>query len=133
MISDLTQYLKVLTAELDANNVSIPPGSAKEWHLFMYRLKRESTGPNRPTFLDGLRFDWDGPYPVSTEVAEVLSSFHWNASASAANPHFDQIALRPEVKDLWYSRIQEMAQPDQDFMKASCESASKIFASYVEG
>jgi len=125
-LTDLTEFLKVLTAELDKERVAMPLGNERPWHLFMYRLKKNPS-PGRPTFLDSLRFDWDGPFPKSQEVSEVLSSLHWNASATAANPHFDKIALRPAVVDLWSARYQTLDESERAFIDFSRDTAKDFF------
>ncbi|GEM_PF-4207334 len=41
------------------------------WHKFFYELKKDLWLGKR---FDFLRFDWDGPEPLSPELAEVLAS-----------------------------------------------------------
>jgi hypothetical protein len=102
----LGQFVKELTALLEERKIAIPFKNERSWHFLFYELKKDRSAVGRPSFLDELQFDWDGPYPKSQELSDFLHSLHWNASVSASNPHYETITLSDEVRDLWLKRYE---------------------------
>ena len=58
----LGQFVKQLAALLQEKNIKLPFKDQRPWHLLFYELSKQPQ-KGRPTFFDGLVFDWDAPYP----------------------------------------------------------------------
>ncbi len=110
----------------------MPFKNQRPWHLVLYDLKKASGAVGRPTFLDELTFDWDGPYPRSRELSEFLNALHWNASVSASNPHYETITLTNDVTKLWLNRYEHLDADTKNFLKKAVESAQKEFSKALD-
>jgi hypothetical protein len=126
MDSSLGEFVKQLAALLQMNNVPLPFKNEEPWHLLFYELK-ETCRKGRPGFFDELRFDWDGPFPKCQELSNFLQALHWNASVSAANPHYDTIALPPAVAELWSKSVGTLPEDKRAFLDEALALAEKEF------
>jgi hypothetical protein len=123
----LGEFVKQFAALMQQKSISMPLKNERPWHALFYRLKT-SREPGRPLFLDRLRFDWDGPHPKCRELSEFLKALHWNASATATNPHYDTITLTEDVARLWSTRLDGAAPDTRGFMERAAEQARQEFA-----
>jgi len=123
----LGQFVKELTALLEDKRIPIPFKNERSWHFLFYELKKEKGSPGRPSFLDELQFDWDGPFPKSPELSDFLHSLHWNASVSASNPHYETITLSEEVKDLWMKKYEREDANTKAYFSLVLDRARKEF------
>jgi len=57
---------------VDNGKKSFPALRSPLWHEFLYRLKKE-LGGKFPVLLVIGEFDWDGPYPKSVYLSEIMS------------------------------------------------------------
>jgi len=73
----------------------------RPWHEFLYRLKKNPTLAEKPSFLGNLFFEWNGPYPRSQELSEFLHGLHWTGCLSAPNASYDTFTTKPEVRAIW--------------------------------
>ena len=73
----------------------------RPWHEFFYHFKTGPDQEGKPLFLQGLFFDWNGPYPRSQELSDYLHGLHWTGCLSAPNPGYDTFTLKPEVREIW--------------------------------
>lgn len=73
----------------------------RPWHELFYALKKHPASPAKPTFLDSLFFEWNGPYPRSEELSRYLHGLHWIGCLSAGNPTYDTFRVDPEVRAIW--------------------------------
>jgi len=97
----LGQFLEQLVLRFDRQKITMPLRDEKPWHLFFYNLKKSPGTRGKPAFLRDMLFDWNGPYPWSPELAEEINALHWTGCVSAANPQYDEITLKPTVRQVW--------------------------------
>jgi len=128
----LGDFIKELAALLHKKHVDMPFKNQRPWHVVLYDLKRASSAPGRPLFLDEVTFDWDGPYPRSRELSEFLNALHWNASVSASNPHYQTITLTDAVAELWLNRYNLLDADTKKFLNKAVESAQKEFSKALD-
>jgi hypothetical protein len=124
----LGEFVKQLAALFSEKELDIPFKNERPWHYLFYELKKDKGAEGRPSFLDDLEFDWDGPYPKSPQLSDFLHSLHWNASVSASNPHYETIDLSKEVKDLWFKRFNGSDENTRKFFALALDRAKQEFA-----
>jgi hypothetical protein len=124
----LGDFVEELVALLVKKGVRIPFKNQRPWHHLFYGLKRSTSTPGKPPFLDRLFFDWDGPYPKSEELSEFLHALHWNASVSAGNPHFETISVSDGVAGLWLERLEKLDPESKKFLEEAATRAETEFA-----
>lgn len=95
----LGEFVTLLVLQLDKNEIPMPFQNEEKWHRLFYGLKMERGQPGRPSFLDRMRFDWDGRYPKSQDLSEHLQVLHWNGFVSVANPSYDRLRVDQDLKD----------------------------------
>jgi len=99
----LGEFVKQLTLRFDKQSMIMPLRDEKPWHMLFYKLKTSTNAAGKPVFLSELLFDWDGPYPRSSELAEYLDTLHWTGCLSASNPQYKKFTVNPKVSKLWTS------------------------------
>jgi hypothetical protein len=99
----LGEFVKQLTLRFTEEGMTMPLRDEKPWHMLFYNLKTSSNASSKPDFLSELLFDWDGPYPRSSELAEYLDTLHWTGCLSASNPQYEKVTVNPKVSELWAS------------------------------
>lgn len=124
----LGDFVKQVAASMHRQGVAMPFKNQRPWHFLLYELKKAPNAPGRPAFLDGVVFDWDGPYPKSQELSDFLHALHWNASVSANNPHYDTIILPGDVADLWSRRFEELDGDTKQFLDEAARIAQVEFS-----
>jgi len=97
----LGEFVKQLTLRFTQEGMTMPLRDERPWHMLFYRLKVASYPAGKPSFLEDLLFDWDGPYPRSSELAEYLDALHWTGCLSASNPQYEKVSVNPKVSQLW--------------------------------
>ena len=97
----LGEFVKQLTLRFTQENIEMPLRDERPWHMLFYELKVSKQPAGKPSFLDDLLFDWDGPYPRASELAEYLDALHWTGCLSASNPQYEKVTLNPKVSQLW--------------------------------
>jgi len=98
----LGEFVKQLTLRFTQQQMTMPLRDERPWHLLFYKLKvaADYSRP-KPGFLNDLLFDWDGPYPRSSELADYLDALHWTGCLSASNPQYEKVTVNPKVSQLW--------------------------------
>ncbi len=99
----LGEFVKQLTLRFTNEGMTMPLRDERPWHMLFYKLRASSNAPGKPDFLADLLFDWDGPYPRSSELAEYLDTLHWTGCLSASNPQYEKVTVNPKVSQLWSS------------------------------
>ena len=97
----LGEFVKQLTLRFTQAGMVMPLRDERPWHMLFYRLKTAPQASGRPGFLDDLLFDWDGPYPRSSELAEYLDALHWTGCLSASNPQYEKVEVNQKVSQIW--------------------------------
>lgn len=123
----LGEFIKNLVALLQDEQVQMPLNIERPWHSLFYALKT-SEMEGKPSFLDQMRFDWDGPYPKSPELAQFLQALHCNASVSTSNPYYDYFSLPKEVAQNWRSRAEALGEPLKEFLSSAVALATEEFS-----
>lgn len=121
-------FVKHLAARLHKEGVELPLADLQHWQLVFYSLKRAQDIREKPAFLEHLGFDWDGPFPKSPELTEVLQGLHWTGGVSAFNPQFQRIALPADVANLWLSREEGLDESTLEFLSAAVDRAKQEFS-----
>lgn len=129
----LGDFVKQLAALMQRQRISMPFKNQRPWHFLLYELKRASDIPGRPAFLDGLTFDWDGPYPKSQELRDFLHALHWNASVSANNPSYETITLTNDVVELWLGHYEQLEEEAKRFIDGAVKRARAEFSQALDG
>src|SRR5260370_8357021 len=122
----LGDFVEQLAASLQQEGVAMLFENERPWHEFFYELKRTDC-QGKPPFLNLLRFDWDGPYPKSSELSEFLQALHWNACVDARNPHFDKITLSKGIAEAWSGRAEQLDPLTKSFLEHSVGLAKELF------
>lgn len=99
----LGEFVKQLTLRFEIQGMTMPLRDERPWHMLFYKLKASSEVAGKPDFMAELLFDWDGPYPRSSELAEYLDTLHWTGCLSASNPQYEKVTVNPKVSQLWSS------------------------------
>lgn len=99
----LGEFVKQLTLRFTQERMTMPLRDERPWHMLFYKLKTSDNTKGRPNFLTDLLFDWDGPYPRSSELAGYLDTLHWTGCLSASNPQYEKVTVNPKVRGLWSS------------------------------
>ena len=123
---ELSEFVIRLAALLAREDVTMPFENEAPWHLLFYDLKRLDK-PGRPTFLDDLIFDWDGPYPKSQDLSRFLHTLHWTV-ASVDNPTYRVLRLPPRTAELWYSRYENSRPELKAFLDMAHSRARERFS-----
>lgn len=97
----LGEFVKQLMLQFDSQGMTMPLRDERPWHMLFYKLKTCSNSAGKPDFLADLLFDWDGPYPRSSELAEYLDTLHWTGCLSASNPQYEKVTVNPKVSQRW--------------------------------
>lgn len=97
----LGEFVKLLMLRFDSQGMTMPLRDEKPWHMLFYKLKVSGNAVGKPDFLRELLFDWDGPYPRSSELAEYLDTLHWTGCLSASNPQYDTVTVNSKVRQIW--------------------------------
>jgi hypothetical protein len=126
----LGEFVKLLAALLHQRGVKMPFRNEQPWHLLFYELSKTNI-PQKPEFLEHLRFDWDGSYPKSQELSEFLQALHWTASVSASNPHYDIITLPEELATIWTTEFERLNDEIQQLIQRAAERAQEEFVQAV--
>jgi hypothetical protein len=125
----LGEYVKLLLLELQNKKIPMPFQNEEKWHTLFYRAKKEYKEAGRPSFLDELRFDWDGPYPRSQDLSEYLQTLHWNGFVSVANPSYDRLSVDADVlKGADKTRPVVKDEELEKFLRFTTKEASELFA-----
>jgi hypothetical protein len=101
MANNLGDFVKEMAALMTDAQLRLPLKDERPWHLLFFELKRLRQAVGRPTFLDRLVFDWDGPSPKCQELSEFIHALHWNANVTASNPTYETLTLSPDVAVRW--------------------------------
>ena len=101
MANNLGDFVKEMAALMKDANLRLPLKDERPWHLLFFDLKRDRQAADRPTFLDRLVFDWDGPSPRCQELSEFIHALHWNATVTASNPSYETLTLSDDVASRW--------------------------------
>lgn len=101
MANNLGDFVKEMAALMKEAELRLPLKDERPWHLLFFELKRDRNAAGRPTFLDRLVFDWDGPSPRCQELSEFIHALHWNATVTAGNPTYETLTLSDEVAARW--------------------------------
>ncbi len=123
----LGELVKQIAAAMQKASVAMPFKDEEPWHALFYQLKRRDA-QGKPEFLAHLCFNWDGPYPKCQELTDFLQALHWNASVSAANPHYDTITLPNAVADLWSQETEDLPDGTKRFLKEAVSLAKQQFS-----
>jgi hypothetical protein len=123
----LGEFVKLLTALLQESGIEMPFENERPWHMLLYDLKKSGRAPKSLNEINRLRFDWDGPYPKSPEVSEILQALHWNASISALNPTYQTIVLPQDIAALWLERYKATSAEARDFIDYARDQARRRF------
>ena|SRR5438445_714616 len=82
----LGEFVKQLTLRFTQEGMTMPLRDERPWHMLFYRLKVASYPAGKPSFLEDLLFDWDGPYPRSSELAEYLDALQLDGLSFGVEP-----------------------------------------------
>ena len=123
----LGDFVKQLSALLAQEGRKLPLKDEDPWHYLFFELKRNREAPGRPTFLDSLIFDWDGPAPKCQELSEFIHALHWSASVSASNPTYETIQLSDEVIDAWQQPVANLGDEEKLFLERAVTRAREEF------
>src|SRR5205823_4805476 len=108
-------------------HIEMPLRNERLWQRVFYSLKKE-VGDKFDVLAD-LRFDWDGPYPRSKEVAEYVQALHWTGNTSATNPSWEKMTLDDEVAREWLEELEGMDPDVQELTNVAFEKAKSTFSS----
>lgn len=98
----VANFLRVLVAELNNRGLQLTYRNREPWHRAAYEFWRRATEKGlRPPEVKALTFEWDGPYPTSPELDEVLDTFHECGVFTLRNPQFQQVQLDTETVARW--------------------------------
>ena len=122
----LGDFVKQLAVLMNQNGLVMLFKEERPWHALFYRLKKDNVD-GKPSFFNDLRFDWDGPYPKSQELSRFIQSLHWTGAVGAVNPSYERIVLRPEMSELWSSKLGDLSSADKDFLNRAVSMAKEEF------
>ena len=91
----LGDFVEQLAANLQSKSIAMPFESEGPWHELFFDLKRTDQ-EGKPSFLESLRFDWDGPYPKCQELSEFFHALHWMPAWTLGN----RISIRSACRTL---------------------------------
>jgi hypothetical protein len=123
----LGDFLKLLVAALQRQNIQMPFQNDRPWHLLFYSLKRNAQVADAIPFLKDLWFDWNGPYPKSKELTEFLQALHWTASFGVVNPHYDVIVIPEEVATSWSKGEEDLDPQEKELLDEAVKRADVAF------
>ena len=122
----LGEFVKYLAALLTENKTPMLFKEEAPWHLVLYGLYAEKVD-KKPQFLNRLKFDWGGPFPKCKELSRYLQFLHSTACVGTMNPSYEEMVLKEDLENLWFSEFNKIAAPQQKFIDHAAELAAKEF------
>ena len=123
----LGEFVKYLAALLSKNSTTMLFKDEAPWHHLLYQLQSEKT-EDKPEFLDGLIFDWGGPFPKCKDLSRYLQLLHVTGCVGTTNPSYEKMELKSGLKKLWHSQVEKLPEPQLRFMGHAAALAQKKFA-----
>jgi len=120
-------FVKYLAALLTENKIPMLFKEEAPWHFVLYRLYDEDF-EGKPEFLSRLKFDWGGPFPKCKELSRYLQFLHSTACVGTMNPSYEEMVLKDDLEELWFSELKEIGEPQQKFMGHASDLAKEEFA-----
>ena len=120
---DLGAFVRQVIIQLHSQKVSIPSYRDARWHKLLYRFKKENIA-NKPGFFQNLGFNWDGEYPKSPGLNDVLEGIHCFTCKS----YFDNntMQVKDDVMALWMKEI-PYHDVNSDYMQHAIGVAKSLF------
>jgi hypothetical protein len=122
---DLGDFLRILAARLTEDGVDMPLKNERLWQRLFFTLKKERR--ENFNFLKDLRFDCDGPFPRSKELAEYIQALHWTGNTSATNPSWERMTLDKQIAHEWMKEFESMDPPIRELAEHAFQEAKKTF------
>ena len=122
----LGEFVKLLLVVLRKKNIAFQMRNPEPWHALAYRLKR-SSAVGKPVFFDDLWFDWDGSYPRSRELDELLTALHMTGTVETTSPHFEEWRLSPRHATLWEKSYAMLSNRERQFLDLAAVLAEDEF------
>lgn len=122
----LMQVTKKLYAELWKIGIAPSIYDCRRWQT-LYYLFSYINGPWSYLF-DDMKFDWDGHYPVSQELSEILDSF--GMVCSAGNYHVDDLIIEYWISE-WSSNDDDSKSMVSQLVKLATELLQQYSSDYV--
>jgi hypothetical protein len=126
MIS-LGEFVKYLAAFLTENDVPMLFKDEAPWHFVLYELYDQDF-EGKPKFFADLKFDWGGPFPKCKELSRYLQFLHSTACVGTMNPSYEEMVLKPDLEELWFSEFKTLEESQQKFMGHAADLAKKEFS-----
>ncbi len=123
-IEDISQaqFLFHLMAMMKNKRVIIPT-KREGWHKLFYELKQKER-EGRPSFLDKLWFDWDGPYPTSPWLSEALD--RCAITHYVVSPELREIAFSEDNMNVYLEKQQCFSPRLREYLDYASEEAKKF-------
>lgn len=123
----LGDFVKYLVLLLQKAEIVLPFNNEVLFHELLYRLKKENNIAGKPTFLEKLWFDWDGPYPKSPELSEYLNAICWIGVVETNSPRFDKYWLSKNMEELWQKQFEKLDEATKQYLNLVVDIAREEF------
>ena len=125
-MDSLGEFVKLLLVVLRQKNIAFQMKNRKPWHVLTYRLK-QSSAPGKLAFFDELWFDWDGPYPRSRELDELLSMLSITGAVETTSPRYGEWRLSDHMFSLWSGTYATLGRSDRQLLNFAAALAEEEF------
>jgi hypothetical protein len=123
----LGEFVKYLATLLTESKTPMLFKEEAPWHLVLFQLAEEES-EGKPEFFSNLNFDWGGPFPKCKELSRYLQFLHSTACVGTMNPSYEEMMLKKDLEELWYSEFKKIGEPQKKFMGHAAELAAKEFS-----
>ena len=118
---------KYLILLMEKNQIVLSFQDQAPWHLLFYRLKKVQNVSGKPSFLENLRFDWDGSYPKSSELSEFLHALCLTGAVVTTSPLYEEYRLLKGMAALWQQRFEALDDTVKSFLNTGVNIAREEF------
>ena len=122
----LGEFVKLLLIALQEKNVAFQLKDRRSWHKLVYRLK-QLPASGKPIFFDELWFDWNGPYPRSRELDELLTTLRTTGAVKTTSPQYGEWRLSDKMFILWCQTYMMLATHELQFLDLAAALAEDEF------
>jgi hypothetical protein len=112
---DVVKYLVLL---LHNRKIDLGFHQRADWHNALYWLAQPPLFSKAPeTFHPPKFFEWNGPYPISSEIAETISGFCSSRCVTWESPGLTKYHLDECVAKIWQKGYDGLSEEERYFLE----------------
>ncbi|MDR3582409.1 MAG: hypothetical protein P4L67_04015 [Candidatus Pacebacteria bacterium] len=115
----LSELVKFLTLLLHKEKIGLNFDQQQCWHTALYNIKKLPEMPGKPASLEGIFFDWNGPYPVCKELDDYLWGMGCTGCVEWSTLNMHEYELVKGVAAIWDEEYRRLTEDEKHFLGAA--------------